>query len=89
MMEIHRYCGFFLTGIHRPVLSTVLNAVRVLALLIPLSFAGDHYFGITGIFSGRLITDLVSGTLGLMWVTWILNARKQGVDRTINNTVHS
>ncbi len=28
MMEVHRYCGFFLTGIHRPVLSTVFHFMR-------------------------------------------------------------
>ena len=28
MMEVHRYCGFMMTGMHRPVYSTLLNALR-------------------------------------------------------------
>ncbi|HNX76423.1 MAG TPA: MATE family efflux transporter [Candidatus Rifleibacterium sp.] len=72
MMEVHRYSGFVFTGMHRPFSSTALNALRVLVLLIPLSFAGSHFFGITGIFAGRLITDLTVGTFGLIWVSRVL-----------------
>ncbi len=74
MMEVHRYCGFFLAGMHRPVAATLLSAVRVLLLLIPLSCAGAHFWGVSGLFGGRLIADLVSGTLGLLWVAKVLRA---------------
>ena len=77
MMEIHRYCGFFLTGIHRPASATILNAVRVLVLLIPLSFLGNSYWGIQGIFSGRLATDLTAGAIAIIWVSIVLNSRKR------------
>jgi len=66
MMEVHRYCCFFLTGMHKPISSTLLNAVRVLVLLLPLSFAGAHLGGITGIFAGRLATDIAAGLVGLV-----------------------
>ena len=69
MMEVHRYCGFFLVGIHKPVSASLLNAVRVLALLIPLSYLGAHFWGINGVFGGRLATDLVVGCIGLVWVS--------------------
>lgn len=72
MMEIHRYCGFILTGMHRPVLATVLNVVRVGALLIPLASLGSRFLGVEGIFAGRLLTDLAAGTVGLIWVTRLL-----------------
>ena len=72
MMEVHRYCGFFLTGIHHPVLSTVLNAFRILVLLLPLSFLGSKVSGVQGIFTGRLITDLLAGTAGIITVSWML-----------------
>ena len=72
MMEAHRYSGFVFTGMHRPYSSTALNAIRVLVLLVPLSFAGAHFWGITGIFMARLITDLTVGTFGLVWVSRVL-----------------
>ncbi len=67
MMEVHRYCGFFLTGLHHPKSSTMLNAIRVLVLLIPLSYLGVYLGGVKGLFAGRLATDIISGSLGLLW----------------------
>jgi len=68
MMEVHRYCGIILTGLHKPLASTALNAIRVLVLLVPLASLGSWLFGIPGVFCGRLITDLTVGSLGLIWV---------------------
>lgn len=75
MMEVHRYCGFFLTGIHHPVLSTLLNGFRVLVLLLPLSFLGSKVSGVRGVFTGRLLTDLLAGTVGILTVSWILKVK--------------
>ena len=69
MMEVHRYCGFMLTGLHNPSSSLALNMIRIIVLLIPLSWLGARFFGLPGMFTGRLITDLLVGTLGLVWVS--------------------
>jgi putative MATE family efflux protein len=74
MMEVHRYCGFFLTGMHRPVSATLLNAIRVLALLIPLSCLGAHVWKANGVFAGRVVTDVVVGCIGLIWVARVLRS---------------
>ena len=74
MMEVHRYSGFFLTGLHRPVSTTALNALRVLVLLIPLSLLGAHFFEVRGVFFGRLITDLAVGGIGIAWVSRTLRS---------------
>jgi Na+-driven multidrug efflux pump len=68
MMEVHRYSGFFLTGMHKPRSTMLLNVIRVGAVLIPLSFLGAHFLGVKGVFLGRLVTDLLVGSLGLVWV---------------------
>lgn len=78
MMEVHRYCGFMMTGMHRPVYSTLLNALRVIVLLIPLVFLGSHLFGIHGVFWGRLATDLIAGGIGIFWVSRILGLKLNG-----------
>ncbi len=67
MMEVHRYSGFALTGMHKPAQTTILNAVRVLGLLIPLCVLGAHCCGVAGIFLGRLTTELIAGSLGFIW----------------------
>lgn len=74
MMEVHRYCGFFLTGMHRPASTTLLHAIRVLVLLIPLSYLGARWGGIIGVYWGRLITDILVGSVGLIWVWRVLHS---------------
>jgi len=80
MMEVHRYCGFFLTGMHRPRSATALNAIRVLVFLIPLSCLGAHVGGIIGVFVGRLATDITVGILGIVWVSRVLKAEVERSD---------
>lgn len=69
LMEVHRYCGLMFTGIHQPVSSTLLNAFRVLVLLIPLSLLGNRYLGFIGIFIGRLVTDFAAGGVSFLWIS--------------------
>ena len=67
MMEVHRYCGFVLTGLHMPASAMTLNAVRVLAFLIPFVILGARWYGVRGLFFGRLSADLLAGSVGLYW----------------------
>ena len=67
-MEVHRYSGFVLTGLHQASSATVINAIRVLALLIPLSYLGMHLGGVLGLFFARLATDIIAGCIGLAWI---------------------
>jgi len=88
MMEVHRYCGFIFTGLHRPASATVLNAIRVLLFLIPFSYLGAHCFGVRGVFWGRLMTDLAVGSIGLAWVSRTCKAfaaaENQGEEKVVS-----
>ena len=75
MMEVHRYAGFVLPGLHRPVASALLNALRVLGVLIPLSVLGIRLWGVEGLFGARLLTDLLLGCVRLIWVRRVLAQR--------------
>ena len=77
MMEVHRYCGFFLTGLRKPLSATALNAIRVLVLLIPLSWLGSHVWGLEGVFWGRLTTDFTVGAVGLVWLSRAFRATQR------------
>ena len=81
-MEVHRYSGFYLIGVHKPVSAAMLNISRVLVFLIPLSFLGAHFFGITGVFTGRLITDIVSGSVGILCTFIVLRSFKLSDPKT-------
>jgi len=67
MMELHRYSGVFLNGIRKPLHSTGLSVVRIIVLLIPLSIVGSLLFGLEGLFWGRVVCDLISGVVGMIW----------------------
>ncbi len=76
MMEVHRYCGFILNGLQRPKSATALNGIRVILLLIPLSILGASWSGIRGIFVARLATDIIVGTIGIFWITKVLERER-------------
>ncbi|MDD4956286.1 MAG: MATE family efflux transporter [Candidatus Omnitrophica bacterium] len=71
-LEVHRYATFLMTGIHKPVASAILTAIRVVALLIPLVLLGARVFGITGVFWGRLATDIAAAAIGIVWTGRVL-----------------
>ncbi|MBN8218203.1 MAG: MATE family efflux transporter [Spirochaetes bacterium] len=72
MLEVHRYAGFCLTGTHHPFQASLLNILRILGLLLPLSLIGNQLFQIHGLFLGRLATDLLAGGIGIYWSGRIL-----------------
>lgn len=74
MLEVHRYASFCLTGTNRPFQGSMLNIIRVAALLIPLSIVGSALFQVKGIFFGRLATDITAGIIGVWWSGRILAA---------------
>lgn len=71
MTEVHRYCTFFLTGLHKPVQSLLLNVLRIMVLLVPLSYLGAQVLGVDGVFGGRLLSDMIAGLVGILWVTYV------------------
>jgi putative MATE family efflux protein len=68
MMEIHRYCGFIFTGCNKPAASAWLNALRLFGLLVPLSLLALFFHSLNGLFIARLVSDLLSGLIGLWLV---------------------
>ena len=71
-LEVHRYATFCFTGIHKPLFSASLTAIRVVVLMIPLAYFGARLFGINGIFWGRLLTDILSAVIGIIWTGRII-----------------
>ena len=65
MMEIHRYIGFSFNSVGMPFRSVTINALRVLVLLVPLSILGASWFGLRGLFWGRVCADIASASLAL------------------------
>jgi len=70
MLEVHRYATFSMTGIHKPLVSTALNTLRLVVLLVPLSLLGMKVAGLTGMFWARLAADLLAGGIGIVVVLW-------------------
>lgn len=77
MLEVHRYAGFIMTGMHEPLWASAINIVRVIVLLIPLSVAGSFLLQLPGIFWGRLATDILAGLIGIWWSGRILSVKEK------------
>jgi Na+-driven multidrug efflux pump len=77
MMEVHRYAGFTMTGTQKPMRATMLNIIRVVIFLVPLSVAGNVLFRLEGIFWGRLLTDIAAGLVGIWWSGRILSSYRK------------
>ena len=73
-LEIHRYSGFFFTGCGRPMAAALLNAMRILGFLVPLSLLVLLYFKLTGnrdvsltlLLSTQMGSDVLAGTIALI-----------------------
>lgn len=73
-LEIHRYSGFFFTGCGRPMAAAILNVMRILGFLVPLSLLVLLYFRLTGnestaltlLLSTQMGSDVLAGTIALL-----------------------
>lgn len=79
-VEIHRFSTFAFTGCGRPLAASLLNGLRFLVLLVPLSLLAWHFGTLTGLFVARLVTDVLSGVIGVVLALRMVNGLppKQG-----------
>ena len=73
-LEVHRFSGFFFTGCGRPLAAALLNVMRILGFLVPLSLLVLLYFRMTGnentaltlLLSTQMGSDVLAGTIALI-----------------------
>jgi putative MATE family efflux protein len=73
MLEVARYSGFTMIGIHKPMRASVLHVIRVVVLLVPFTITGSLLFKLEGIFWGRFSADILAGFIGIWWSGRILS----------------
>jgi len=87
-------CGYGLLGvflintsvfnaIKLPIISTILNMVRMLFLYIPLAWILSHFFQLNGVFWGASISSVISGTVSLIWAKSKVNILGRGTAKLI------
>ncbi|MBR4253546.1 MAG: MATE family efflux transporter [Lentisphaeria bacterium] len=73
-LEVHRYSGFFFTGCGRPMAAALLNAMRILGFLVPLSLlvllflrlTGNESTSLTLLLVTQMGSDVLAGTIALI-----------------------
>ena len=73
-LEAHRYSGFFFTGCGRPMAAAMLNAMRILGFLVPLSLLVLLYFRLMGnedtaltlLLVSQMAADVFAGTIAII-----------------------
>ena len=68
-VEIHRFSGFFFTGCGRPAAAALLNALRVVVLLVPFTLLALWAGSLTLVFWARLAADLLAGAIACFAAT--------------------
>jgi len=61
------HTGFALNATERPGQAALLNATRLLGLVLPLAYAGSRLFGVHGVFLGMTAANLTAGVIALYW----------------------
>lgn len=51
----------------KPISATVLSVVRMLAINVPVAYAGKLLFGVPGIFAGACVSNITMGIIGYLW----------------------
>lgn len=68
-VEIHRFSGFFFTGCGRPAAAALLNALRVVAFLVPFTLLALWLGQLVWVFWARLAADLLAGGIACFAAT--------------------
>jgi putative MATE family efflux protein len=55
-------------GMGHPLPGVVISTCRVIVVFLPLAFAGKHFFGLTGLFSATLLSNLLMGAVAWTWL---------------------
>jgi len=71
-------------GLKKPLSAATVAAVRLFALLIPLAWAGRELFGLSGLFWGVAVGNLLAGAFG--FVLFQINRRRRVLEVTEADT---
>ena len=73
-VEIHRFSTFIFTGCSRPKAAAMLNAIRVIGMLIPFTLIGFFWFHtLRAVFAARLFSDIAGGIMGFCCARHLTN----------------
>jgi Na+-driven multidrug efflux pump len=61
-------CSSELVGLHKPIQSTMLQAIRLFIVLLPLVLVLGKFFGVIGIFSGITIANFIGAYIAVFVV---------------------
>ncbi len=68
--------GAALNGMHRPLTAATLAGIRLFVCYVPIAYAGSSLYGVTGLFGGAAIGNVLAGALALVyWRMTIRDAR--------------
>jgi putative MATE family efflux protein len=77
-----------LNALNKPIHSTILIAIRMFALYVPLAIIGSELFGIEGIFGAAALASIITGIIAWIWLNRILQSNAlDAVEETTGETL--
>jgi Na+-driven multidrug efflux pump len=71
------HSGFAFNAIEMPLQASLLMALRLAGLVIPLAWMGSRLAGIPGIFAGMAAGQMISGVVALFWFGRVLKQKRK------------
>ncbi len=81
------YCGYGIVmcvnasfnGLGRPMPGVVISSARVIFLLLPLAWIGNHYLDLMGIFIAVAVSNMLIGVASFIWIKKTIHSLKNSV----------
>lgn len=67
-----------LNGIHHPLQSTLLNAIRTVLIFVPLAWLGGRWFGVWGILAGATAANFLAGAISELMLQYTFQRTDPG-----------
>jgi putative MATE family efflux protein len=70
------HTGFAFNAIEMPLQASLLMAIRLAGLVVPLAWIGSQLAGVPGIFTGMAVGQGLSGVIALIWFSRVLKKKR-------------
>lgn len=70
-------------AMHQPMSALVLSLIRLFVFFVPLSYLGSELYGLTGLFWGAVLANMITGCIAFLWFKRSLNKEAIALSKNV------